>query len=229
MDYAFERVTEDLKISSVHILCDDTEAYEDKLPKQIVLHKDFERLLQSLKKSLLKLDFPVFAPIFDYKGISKVNKLYYYLTGLLIFTNREQAKEDLLELAQKLFINQDELNDFNNTYVKYDMRTVLKWYTKDSFLHKLINSCLRISTSDSILYCRLIIRDLQTAIKDSFQQKEKKYAGPVYRGCYLSDEEWNNLKDNHGKEIEMYGFLSTSKRKDRALLNLLKMIPQEWY
>ena len=152
--WTLERVTEELKTSLVHILYDETKPYKDELPKQIVLHKNFGRLLQRLKKSMLKLDFPTFAPIFDYMDVSKVNNLYYYLKGFLSFTNRQQAKKDLLEIGRKLFSKKDRLDEFDDTYDHYDMRAILRWYTENSFLHKIINNCLRISTPDSILYCR---------------------------------------------------------------------------
>jgi len=76
---------------------------------------------------------------------------------------------------------------------------------------------LRIATSDSIQYCRLPLKDIEQAIKDQYQAKSKSFDGLLYRGAYLSQEEWSSLKENQDKEIEMHGFLSVSKVNNVAL------------
>jgi len=77
-----------------------------------------------------------------------------------------------------------------------------------------INNCLRIATPDSIQYGRFPLKDMQKAIKDQYQGKSKYFNGLLYRGAYLSQDEWTSLKENVGREIEMHGFLSVSKNKN---------------
>ena len=38
----------------------------------------------------------------------------------------------------------------------------------------------------------------------------------MYRSAHLTNAEWENLQNNIGKDIEMHGFLSTSKSFDAA-------------
>lgn len=43
------------------------------------------------------------------------------------------------------------------------------------------------------------------------------YNGVLYRGGFIQRHEWEFLKNQKGKEIEMKGFLSTFKDKKVAL------------
>ena len=149
-----------------------------------------------------------------------MNHLHLFLKIILRFQNRPQAKTDFVALARATYLekNQTRLIDkFKKNYSQYNKKDVLNWYTKDCFLFKLINNCLRVATSDSILYCRLLLKDLEQAIKEQYQAKSKNFSRLLYRGAYLSDQEWSNLKQNLGREIEMHGFLSTSKSQNTAL------------
>ena len=109
------------------------------------------------------------------------------------------------------------MDEFAQTYFDYDKKAILSWYARESFLYKLVNNCIRLAIPDAILLSRLVIKDLETAIREHYQAKKKQYSGPLYRGAYLSDQEWIALEQNVGKDIEMFGFLSTSKAREVAL------------
>ena len=175
--------------------------------------KKFKTLISEMWKDSLKLDFPSFASVFDDKDVSHVNKINVYLRGLSVFLKRDQAKQDFVSAVSVIYTDKEDIDEFRQNYNDYDMNTVLSWYTRESFLYRMVNNCLRIATSDSILYSRLVIRDLETAIKDSFSQEKNHFSGLLYRTAYLSEQEWESLGKNVGKDVEMYGFLSTSKKK----------------
>ena len=169
------------------------------------------------ESSSLRVDFPAFVSIFDDLDKSQINYQHLYLKGLINFQNRSQAKRDFLILSKTIYQDIQNIEAFEQTYNEYNMASILKWYTKECFLYKVTNNCLRIASSDSIQYCRLILKDLETAIKEQYQTKSKNFNGLLYRGAYISHEEWMRLEQNIGKEIEMYGFLSTSKIRNIAL------------
>ena len=175
-------------------------------PKIASVETKFRSLQVKIHKNSLKIDFPAFAPVFNDTDTSHMNKLHFYLRGLIDFKNRDQAKRDLLTLASKIYIDKKNTEEFTDTYNEYNMNKILTWYAKESFLYKMVNNCLRIATSDSILYARLAIKDLESAIKDCFNSTVKPFNGLVYRGAYITDQEWDSLKTSQGKEIEMYGF-----------------------
>ena len=173
----------------------------------------------SSKKLSLRLDYPSFAPIFNDKDTSRNNKVYHYLKGFIHFNNRQQAKDDFVALAGKVYSkdkDKEKIKEFEDFYNEYDRDSILNWYTQDSFFFKLLNNSLRMATADAILCCRLVIKDIEAAIKAVFKQKSRTFSGMLYRGCYLSDKEWIVLQKNHGRDIEMNCFLSTSKSEKIA-------------
>ena len=151
-------------ILSIYVLCDkknlETE-WVKKYPKILMTGSNFTKLTTKMHNDSLKMDFPAFAPVFDDMDKTKTNKLHFYLTGFVHFYNDKQAKDDLLALAHKVYKDKQNMKEFTDTYTKYDMALILTWYTKQSFLYKMVNNCLRIASSDSILYTRLAIRDLE--------------------------------------------------------------------
>jgi len=167
--------------------------------------------------SSLKQNLPAFSPIFNDYDKSMINYLHYYLTGFTHFKNRKQAKKDFLSLAQCFYTCNHQLKKFEEEYHDYDMEKIFFWYTKDDFLFKMTNNSLRAATSDSIQYSRLTLRDLELAIREQFNLKSKNFGGLLYRGAFISEKEWESLKQNINREIEMHGFLSTSKTPRVAL------------
>jgi len=148
-----------------------------------------------------------------------MNHLHLYLKVIPNFKNREQAKNDFIHLSKAVYSdpgNTKLISDFERSYNEYDKNQTLRWYTRESFLYKVTN-CLRIATSDSIQYCRLLLKDIEVAVKEQYRTKSKNFNGLLYRGAYLSEQEWSNLKSNLNREIEMHGFLSVSKEKKVAL------------
>ena len=186
-----------------------------KKARKIKMEKTLEELIpiiiEGVRTNLkYKNTFPAFATQFDGWDKSHINKVHYYLRGFINFKNRRQAKGDFINLAKRIYQSK-KLLEFEHEYFEYNKEQILKWYAAQSPIYKLINNCLRISTSDSILYCRFILKDMERAIREEYQQQSKKYNGVVHRGAYISKAEFEKLERNVGKEIEMYGFLSTSK------------------
>ena len=206
-----------------------------KYPKIKCVESNIEGLLLKIneclvewqrKESSVRTNFPAFAPIFDDYDKSKMNYLHYYLQGLTNFQNRTQAKRDFIRLAKQIDKNRDDLRNFEKAYNDYDTGSILHWYTKPCFVYKMTNNCLRIATSDSIQYCRFILKDLEAAIKEQFQRKSKNFSGILHRGAFMPSQDWEKLKNNVGRDIEMHGFLSTSKA-ERVAFNFLKANPDQ--
>ena len=215
------KISKEPTVKSIYILCNDTNLFEGWIgqhPKVISVENKFNSLLYNLRRNLLKLDLPAFGPVFDDMDISRMAKMHYYLKGFVKFKNRTQAKKDFLRIAGKVYQDNSNMLKFTRDYDQYHMNTIFNWYTRQSFFFKTINNCLRIATADSILYSRLIIKDLETAIMEQFQTKSRRFSGILYRVCSLLDPEWDLLKANISKEIEMYGFLSTTKNKDSKFI-----------
>jgi len=221
-----KEVANESSVPSVYVFVTDNMndecLWKDNYPKVFCVEKDFQILLSKIDDSLVKSyrevsyqrhDLPSFAPIFDDDDTTTLNYLHLYLKGHVSFEERDRAKKDFLNISKMRVTDKKNIIEFQDTYNDYDMKSILGWYTRQSFLYKTTNNCLRVATYDSILYSRLILRDVEEAIKEQYHKKSKNYNGLLYRGTYLSDQEWINLQSNIGKDIEMHGFLSTSKRQ----------------
>jgi len=176
-------------VPSIYVFCRDIDLHSQwakKNNKIVCVENDFKKLLSKINRNMMKwqretsclrVDFPAFAPIFDDTDKSETNYRHILLQKLIRFNNREQAKRDFLLLSKEIFKDFQNMEDFNRIYKEYDMRSILHWYTKESFLYKVTNNCLRIGTSDAFQYSRLIIKDLETAIKMQYEEKSKCYNG----------------------------------------------------
>jgi len=199
-------------------ICKDSKKWIQRIDSSSALFAPQILRKQNHKNQLnseLSLTFPAFATQFDVLDKSHVYKVHQYLRGFVNFQNRKQAKEDFIKLARKFYEN-NEITEFERDYNEYNREKILCWYTKDSPISRLLNNGLRNSTSDSILESRLILKDLERAIKEQYQKRSKNFHGLVYRGAFLSTNEWKKLERNVGKDIEMLGFLSTTQNQRKA-------------
>ena len=161
----------------------------------------------------LRLGFPGFMLLFDDEV--KID----FSASVAPFENRHQAKRDFIKLARGISNDKRHIDEFEQTYNDYDMRIILNWYTKESFLYQVTSHCLKKITgiSDSYLYCRLVIKDLSMAIKEQFRLKSLNFSGLVYKDTYFSKKEWTRLEENIGKDFLADTFLCANKEKAKAL------------
>jgi len=218
-------------VSRIYVFCENKDYHSNwakNYQKVVCVKTDILDILSQIEQNLLELDkkrafrtnFPAFAPIFNDSDKSEMNSLHLFLKVIPSFKNRKQAKSDVVALARAIYSDPRDLGwieDFEKAYNEYKKEDILNRYTQPSFLYKIVNNCLRVATCDSIQYSRLLLKDIEEAIREQYQEKSKHFNGLLYRGTYLSEEEWSNLKANLNQEIEMHGFLSTSKDKNTAV------------
>ncbi|UJR31822.1 hypothetical protein I4U23_019299 [Adineta vaga] len=116
---------------------------------------------------------------------------------------KEEYKDNSLELSN--------INDFERTYLP---NRAIWWYTRPSFLYRLLNKALRVQNIDLLYLFRFFIRDL-------YRQLLKYQLSTlirVYRGQLMIKDELKILKDSIGKYISINSFFSTSLNRDLALV-----------
>ncbi|CAF1432879.1 unnamed protein product, partial [Didymodactylos carnosus] len=104
------------------------------------------------------------------------------------------------------------VNEFQETYKTN--QNGIKWYTKTSFIYRLVNQALRTEDIEALLTLRYYIVDLCTWLKqesDELKEYLCRITITLYRGLKLSDDEIEKLKNNIDNLISTNGFLSTSK------------------
>jgi tetratricopeptide (TPR) repeat protein len=123
-------------------------------------------------------------------------------------------KNELIELCKKEYKdNETELAIIYEFEKDYSPSRALWWYTRESFLYRLLNKALRVQNIDLIFHFRFFIRDIGE------QLERHKCSSPicVYRGQVISKEELQILKNSIGEFISINSFLSTSVDRQQAL------------
>ena len=161
--------------------------------------------------NLLDTDFgerSIFSPHVDQifiRHLSKENKQFIAFQLLLDMILRleptEYAKREILEFSRSKYqddpIELSKTDDFEGNYLSED---AAKWYTKDSFLDRLLNESLRIETIDSIVKMRHFIHDLHSQLaqlQPSFIQSLNRLTTlTLYRGQTMKINQLEELKEN---------------------------------
>ena len=208
------------QVAAVYVFCMNIEKHSQwakKFSKVNLVDDVLENVLNKMKinmqklsrqKALLRASFPGF--IFDNDDDKKLEKyLDLYIKGFTRPHNRGENEEEFLALARQVDENFSHYSLFKKSYKKYDRKLILQKYNEE--LYKVINSCLRIGTPEAVQPCQYVLNDLERAIREEYQLAERSYSGLVYKGVFLSSDEWQELKDSIGKNIEIYGFLFADK------------------
>ncbi|CAF2520398.1 unnamed protein product [Rotaria sp. Silwood2] len=133
---------------------------------------------------------------------------------LLRMKSKPTDKNELIKLYKETYKdNMKELTMIDEFEQNYSPDRALWWYTRDSFLYRLLNKALRVQNIDMIFLFRFFIRDIEQ------QLKQHKCTAPirVYRGQVMSNEELKVLRNSIGHFISMKSFLSTSIEQKQAL------------
>ena len=131
-------------------------------------------------------------------------------------SNDKQAIEDLNDYSIK-YINYYELNkekqisvlkefiiDHENGKIRENS---VRWYTKESFINRMINTCLRKMNYTEVFLIRNYLYHLRNNLKEiSKKNKAKK----LFIGTKLSNEEITRIKNFQGQPFHLNGFISKS-------------------
>ena len=102
------------------------------------------------------------------------------------------------------------VHEFEN---EYSSDKALWWYTRDSFLYKMLNKALRVQNIDLLFLFRFVIGDIYQQLKQNQCQSPVR----VYRGQVISNDELNTLQQSIGEFISINSFFSTSTNRHKAL------------
>jgi tetratricopeptide (TPR) repeat protein len=108
------------------------------------------------------------------------------------------------------------VREFENDY---SSDKALWWYSRESFLYKILNKALRTQNIDVLFLFRFVIGDVYRQLK----QNQCKSIVRVYRGQVMSNDEINSLRHSRDNFISINSFLSTSLDRQKALGFLYQM------
>ncbi|CAF1193842.1 unnamed protein product [Didymodactylos carnosus] len=130
----------------------------------------------------------------------------------------KNAKEEMLEKCRLYYRgNKKELQNIEEFEKSYSVDNAINWYTRDSYVFKLINKALRTEDAQALYTFRFYLVDLRAQLSENHQLILDYHDTLIlYRGCKLTQDEIERLKDGIGQLISTNGFLSTSENRDIA-------------
>jgi len=219
-----QSVTDQPHVLSIYVFCENIAYHTDwtkNYPKILCTEEKFDNLISTMKEFILKwqkeelsqgAEFPAFSPFYKPKTSLEETLLKYYLKEDLNSDDRKEAKEDFIELSQAIFVNEAEtVTTFEQNYNEYNANEILNLYKGNTFVSKTINKSLKMCTVDSIKYTRFILKDLEHAIREQDLFQNNDYCGVLYQEALLENNEWLQIQENVGIDIELLGFFSAQK------------------
>lgn len=141
---------------------------------------------------------------------------------------RTHAKRDMVENCRMFYRHNlaqlATIDDFEKEYCSTD---AISWYTKHSFIYKLINSALRAQNVDILCLFSFFIRDLQKQLAHTYSSLVETHRNDVfkvYRGMRISSSELNQLRHNADALVTTTSYMSTSKIREVATLFATKSV-----
>lgn len=220
------------QIDSIFIYCMKKERYESSLNAYrnvIGIYVNLDDLVQSIQAQIdhLQRQMQTFS-FFDHhqkstKELSKDSaafvwfQLFNYVIARL--PHKQKAKQEMIRVCRDYYRgNEKELKLIDEFEQNYRSRDALRYYSKDSFIYRLINKALRTEDIDLLYVFRFFIGDLSRSLEKEHKKllSSKIEILDVYRGLKLDKEEYETLKQNHGKLISTNGYLSTSLNESQA-------------
>jgi len=217
------------QVSSIYVYCMDKKANEQwakdfiKIKSVIVQLKDLLYVIKQDQKGRVKIEEPLTINIFNVnnkKDQSTTGLNGNFVHSLLLIDvlirmkSIESDKQQLIQLCKKEYrTNNMELILVREFEKYYRADKALWWYTRDSFLYRVLNKALRIQNIDLLFLLRFVIRDIYQQLKLYQHQSPIR----VFRGQVMSIDELKTLRQSINNFISINSFFSTSTNPHQAL------------
>ncbi|CAF1155302.1 unnamed protein product [Didymodactylos carnosus] len=217
------------QIDSIFIYCRKRYRYEsllEKYDKIVDICTELDDLDIKLQQNLER-----YLTIFNFYNIKKsirdLNResaefIWFQLLQSMLMKlphNTEQAKQELLTQCRLHYrTRKGELDTIKKFEDEYKSDDAIQWYTKNSFLYRIVNQALRTEYVEELYTFRYYIVDLCLHLlkrSNEFKQLKENFQRVItlYRGSEMSSDELTKIKLNQGGLIATNGFLSTSRNK----------------
>jgi tetratricopeptide (TPR) repeat protein len=137
--------------------------------------------------------------------------LWYHLLINSLFdltTCQQTSKSDFIKYCREEYLHdrvqQNLVTEFETNYSSTD---AIRWYTRNSFLYRLLNKAIRTRDIDLIFKFRFFIIDFQNQLEQYYNEELMEL---LYRSQQLSSLELNKLINSKGKYISINTYLSAT-------------------
>ncbi|CAF0895731.1 unnamed protein product [Rotaria sp. Silwood1] len=140
-----------------------------------------------------------------------------FLDSLLQMKPTVRDKDELISRCFELYKNNNsQLSIIKEFQDEYRSDRALWWYTRDTFLYRLLNKALRVQNIDLLFIFRFFIYDIQRQLEIN----QCLQAIQTYRGQLMSKDEVKELENSIGDYISINSFFSTTRDKNYAIFCL---------
>ncbi|CAF0789408.1 unnamed protein product [Adineta ricciae] len=141
------------------------------------------------------------------------------LTHNYLLESDQQSKEEMLAYCREVKAHNPTaiviLDEFEKDFIP---ELAIYWYTRECFLHQMLNRALWKVEIDVLYRLRYFLRHLHKQIvAEGKKQRASLSKMIVYRGQSISEDQIEKIKNNLGGFLSFNNFLSTSLQKDVAL------------
>ncbi|CAF0751072.1 unnamed protein product [Adineta ricciae] len=123
-------------------------------------------------------------------------------------------EKELITLCKNEYKGNDsELNILREFEIDYSSDRALWWFTRDTFVYRLLNKAFRIQNLDLLLMFRFFIRDVQRLI----EQNKCTSSLRVYRSYLMSSDEIELFKSSTGEFLSINSYFTTNINRQQTL------------
>jgi hypothetical protein len=143
----------------------------------------------------------------------------YLLPNCIEYQAYSICKQEMVKICLAYYAQRpseyDHIRDFELTYTSAD---AINWYTRNTFVHKIVNRALRSFDSTKLRAIAFYIQDLRSQLRKWHSTTSSKDIFTVYHGLVMTKCDINRLKSTPaGSLLSTNGFLSTSRKREIAI------------
>lgn len=139
-----------------------------------------------------------------------------------ILMSAESNKTEMLDFCRQQYADdKTQLRFIQEFEEHYQPQKAIFWYTRDTFLYRLLNKALRENDIDTLYSLRYFIKDLHCQIEDfhAKQMVTNTRIITLYRGQLIKTDEFEQkVKHNLNGFLSVTSFLSTTMFKELAII-----------
>lgn len=141
------------------------------------------------------------------------------LANSIEYLGDKRHKEDMVKICQRYYarnsLQLEQIREFELTYTPVD---AIHWYTRNSFVYKIVNRTLRSFDSSKLRSIASYIRDLRSELRKWYSERLRQEIKTLYHGLAMIQTDVHRIQSiPKGSFLSTNGFLSTSRNREIAL------------
>ncbi|UJR18603.1 hypothetical protein I4U23_005510 [Adineta vaga] len=147
----------------------------------------------------------------ELKNKQESSFMYTQIIKNIILQMTDTDMNDMLVYCRTIYEgNVSELKKIGDFEREYCAENSIEWYTRDSFLYRMLNKALRTLEIDAIYAMRVVIRHLDQQLRSLAQQSELTLPSVLFRGLSMPNDTFERFASNVGGLVSISNFLSTT-------------------